>query len=309
MGLTTIQWTSYRGPDGTMLPGYTFNPWIGCTKVQPEGACRSCYAETEDKRRGWTNDGWGPGKPRYRTSESNWKNPPKWNREAERAGVRPFVFCASLADVFDGEVPDEWRKDLFNLIWDTPHLTWLLLTKRPGLALRWQHLHMANGLWAHNNAWVGYSAGTQKDLDAGANALLQISAPVRFLSLEPLLELIDVGQLLTYNGDPETSGAPHLARMCGVDWIVCGGESGHKARPMHPDWARSLRNQCNAARVPFHFKQWGEYRLEPEPNATWADGTPVDVHLHPYKSERVGKKLAGRILDGRTWDEFPEVTP
>src|SRR5690606_14613384 len=116
---------------------HTFNPWIGCTKVSP--ACDGCYAEAMmDKRYGrvkWGAPGQGAG-TRERTSKGNWSKPKAWDRKAKAAGTRPFVFCSSLADVFDNQVPAEWRRDLFELIRATPNLVWLLLTKRPQLIVK-----------------------------------------------------------------------------------------------------------------------------------------------------------------------------
>ena len=106
---------------------HTFNPWVGCTKVSP--ACDNCYAEGWAKRSGMVQ--WGPHAERRRTSEGNWRQPLKWNAEAERLGVRYRVFCSSLADVFDNAVPVQWRIELMKLICETRHLDWLLLTKRP----------------------------------------------------------------------------------------------------------------------------------------------------------------------------------
>jgi protein gp37 len=103
---------------------HTFNPWVGCTKVSP--ACDNCYAEARNARfAGGQAINWGPGAPRRRTSASNWQLPIKWNQQAQAAGVRYRVFCASLADVFDNDVPTDWRRNLYTLIQATPHLDWL----------------------------------------------------------------------------------------------------------------------------------------------------------------------------------------
>ena len=109
MAESTIEWTDF-----------TFNGWIGCTRVSP--GCENCYAAAQDKFRGWTAEGWGAGKPRRRTSESNWKQPLRWNKVAVSTRVRARVFCSSLADVFDNEAPDEWRAELAKLIVSTPML-------------------------------------------------------------------------------------------------------------------------------------------------------------------------------------------
>src|SRR5437764_65612 len=161
-----IQWTDH-----------TFNPWIGCTKVSP--GCDHCYAEAWAKRYGTAT--WGSGQPRKPTSESNWNLPRKWNRQAEAEGRRYRVFCASLADVFDNEVPEEWRHRLFQLIKKTPHLDWLLLTKRIGNAddmLPTDHLLCAP--WP--NIWLGASIVNQTEADRDIPKLLTTPARIRFLS-------------------------------------------------------------------------------------------------------------------------------
>jgi protein gp37 len=301
---------------------HTFNPWIGCTKVSP--ACDHCYAENLMGSRMHVVQ-WGAGQPRKRTSARNWNDPRRWNAEAERLGVRYRVFCASLADVFDNEVPQDWRADLFALIHATPHLDWLLLTKRIGNA--WPMI--AEGCcgtsertrdpiapWPWPNVWLGATICNQAEADRDIPKLLATPARVRFLSMEPLLGPVDLGLCDCDHGSrPGPGGVGGVAcANCGgfggrlADWVIVGGESGPQARPMHPDWARSLRDQCTAAGVPFLFKQWGEWvpldgmdselRIRTEGNP-WCrmEGTRGVV--------RVGKKRAGRMLDGRTWDEVP----
>ncbi len=221
-----IEWTDH-----------TFNPWIGCTAVSP--ACDHCYAEEQDKFRKWTSAGWGAGMPRRRTSDSNWKKPLQWNRAAAAAGTRPRVFCASLADVFDAEVPDEWRGDLFHLIHQTPHLDWLLLTKRPQVALKF---YRRRAHWPEN-IWLGVTAEDQKHADLRIPVLFEIPAKVRFVSYEPAL-----GHL-SLRGIGETEDGRT------VDWVICGGESGSGARPMPVEWAREVRQQCAQAGVAFFMKQ------------------------------------------------------
>ncbi len=255
---------------------HTFNPWIGCTKVSP--ACDHCYAERDTAR--FKTVEWGSGKERKRTGEAYWQTPLKWNRQAEALGVRYRVFCASLADVFDNEVPDEWRTDLWKLIASTPHLDWLLLTKRIG-NVTYPMPH---------NVWLGISIVTQKEAERDIPKLLAASAYTRFLSMEPLLESVDLVHLENHKDGFHASAlqAHHDDNYYQfdnkIDWVIVGGESGAQARPMKAEWARSLRDQCIASDVPFLFKQWGEFG---------EDG------------ERVGKKKAGRHLDGRTWDQYP----
>lgn len=235
---------------------HTFNPWIGCTKVSP--GCLHCYAETlMDTRYGRVK--WGAGNPRSRTAPSNWKKVRSWNNQAARDGIRPRVFCASLADWLDVEIPVEWRADLLDLIAETPHLDWLLLSKRPG---KWRELLEAvcdfdgdSMAWswlrgnAPSNVWVGTTVEDQARADQRIPELIQVPANVRFLSCEPLLERVSIHGLL----DPArwTDDQPR------IHWVICGGESGPGARPMEPEWADSLRSQCAVAGVPFWMKQMG----------------------------------------------------
>lgn len=206
----------------------TFNPWVGCTKVSP--ACDHCYAESWAKRSGMVQ--WGNA-PRRRTSVANWNKPLKWNRQAEKDGRRIRVFCASLADVFDNQVPKEWRTDLWTMIIDTPYLDWQLLTKRP------QNIRkmMPSRLFNYDNIWIGTTVENKEEAERRAPYLRELTTNVRFLSIEPLLE--DLGNI----------------DLTGVDWVIVGGESGPGARVMKADWARNIRNQCKAAGVAFFMKQ------------------------------------------------------
>jgi protein gp37 len=310
----------------------TFNSWIGCTKVSVGacGACEHCYAEAEAKRRGWAQ--WG-NHPRHRTSEAYWRQPLTWNRKAAAAGRPFFVFCCSLADVFDNQVPPEWRRDLFDLIEATPHLTWLLLTKRPqnivklfGETLVLRRLVLRPGgvdaFWPRNAA-VGCTVVTQAEADRDVPVLLAAKAALNpafaFVSMEPLMEEVFVGGFLLQ------LPAPALPRL---DWVIAGGETdqgGAKARPTPPGAFRSLRDQCAAAGVPFHFKQHGEwvggevYSVGDQGGfARHEDGTQ-NVHRgkpdHWWSgnvfggaiSTRVGKKVSGRLLDGVLHDARPEI--
>ena len=267
----------------------TFNPWVGCSKVSP--GCANCYAEGWAKRSGLVK--WGG--ERRRSREANWRQPVKWNREAEisnnawTAGIRlgnteqelldrgfikprsPRVFCASLADWLDDEVPVEWLAGLLELIYATPNLDWLLLTKRlenwrermirvesyerkksPILALTATGAMVAD--WGKGyppeNIWLGTTVENQAMADKRIPELLRIPAKVRFLSCEPLLGEVDLINMEDFN----------ILCNPGIDWVIAGGESGPGARPMHPDWARSLRDQCDAAGVPFFMKQMGGTR-------------------------------------------------
>ncbi len=323
-----IEWTDH-----------TFNPWWGCSKISP--GCDHCYAESLAKRFG--HDVWGPGKPRRLFGRYHWDEPCRWNAAAAMAGKRARVFCGSMCDIFDNEVSLAARCRLWLLIEVTPHLDWLLLTKRIGNAAA-----MVPPLWRERgwppNVWAGASFINQPEVDRDMAKLLALPARVHFGSFEPLLGPIDLrnvycGETLTdaLDGGSEIGVIDAGDRLVAIDpvyretgklaWVIIGGESGLKARPMHPDWARGLRDQCAAAGVPFFFKQWGEWAPVP---------TRDDLPAHPrmvkrgdlmlcadgrghvigtgLSSEfedaatpirRLGKKAAGRLLDGREWNEVP----
>jgi protein gp37 len=326
---SNIEWTSH-----------TFNAWRGCTKVSD--GCKNCYAETLSGRNPKVLGDWGPKGKRVIAAESYWKEPMKWNREAMEAGERRRVFCASLADVFEGRdtMPEESflpvrnaRFRMFNLIEQTPALDWLLLTKRPQNIIPLLPDHWQNEL--PGNVWVGTSVENQQAADERIPHLLRVPSKVRFLSCEPLLGPVDVKQYLRPSVYDEQTiigedGREYLDFKCRdkVNWVIVGGESGPNARPMHPDWARSLHDQCEAAGVAFFFKQWGGW--VPERNWCSELGIPPNkaeiIYIHPdgtIKTDvrngvkpgvpfasfmvKADKKAAGRNLDGRTWDEFPEV--
>lgn len=325
---------------------HTFNPAIGCTQVSP--GCDNCYAKTMmDDRYGRVK--WNG--PPIRTSESNWKQPLAWNRKAERDGVRRKVFCASLADVFDNQWPVEWRTDLWRVIRETPDLDWLLLTKRPQNIASMLPGPITTHPWPWSNVWLGTTVENQEEADRRIPHLLAVPAARRFLSCEPLLGAINLRDISLGNGvflDALTGGHsammpidsfhdvssgkvtfPELPkRTTPIDWVICGGESGPNSRPMHPDWARSLRDQCQATGVPFFFKQWGEWAPIPHEetlpgrpqmvrsgdafvtiSGVWqAIGSDLSSALESASSapmRRVGKKRAGALLDGREWREFP----
>ena len=264
---------------------HTFNPWWGCVKLSP--ACAHCYAETWARRVGM--ELWGGETPRRFFSEHHWREPVRWNAEAERAGHRPRVFCASMADVFEPRSElDPWREKLWGLIEKTPHLDWLLLTKRPG--------HIKNVYpWVkqpRNNVWLGTTAENQRWADRRIERLLSVDAKVRFLSCEPLLSAIDL--------------TPWLQAQ-EIGWVIAGGESGPHARPTHPNWVRSLRDQCRHFDVPFHFKQWGHWSPEAQGEATTK---MLELQDEAGRLERLcwrPKKSSGRILDDQTWDGYPST--
>lgn len=332
---------------------HTFNPWEGCTAVGP--GCDHCYAEARNTRfNGGQSINWGPGAPRRRTSDANWRMPLKWNRAAEDGefmecpscgwrGIddaessrlrvcthcgtrlkhaRPRVFCASLADVFDNQAPAKWRDDLFGLVAKTPHLDWLLLTKRIGnvRSMLAEIFHPADpdltllDMMPLPNVWIGATVVNQSEADRDIPKLLAVPAARRFLSVEPMLGEIDLVKSKAVRSICATC-ADGLSSSCirsqpgpFVDWVICGGESGPHARPMHPDWPRELRDQCAAAGVPFLFKQWGEWapRHDLQANQPGIAGREWFTFDPDASVCRVGKKAAGRRLDGREHNEFPE---
>ncbi|MFZ4778321.1 MAG: phage Gp37/Gp68 family protein [Terrimicrobiaceae bacterium] len=257
---------------------HTFNPWIGCTKVGPE--CAMCYAECLAKDKPAIKTEWGQGKPRRPASEVQWEEPVKWNKQAKKAGVRKKVFCASMSDVFDAEAPEGLRARLFNVIRETPHLDWLLLTKRPQLIERQLR---EIGMWEFMpfpNVWLGISAGTQVGFDKRWPILRELPALVKFISYEPALGPIILPE--------DVQGRLH--------WMICGGETSHKkgqGRIMDPEWPRSMRDQCVRMGIPYFFKQWGNWLIMADGRREW-HGKTAAVY-----------KKTGHLLDGVVWHQFP----
>lgn len=242
MKLSPIEWADY-----------TFNPWIGCTKVSP--GCANCYAEHSTPARTMGIE-WGKGKPRHRTSPSNWNAVRSLDRKSAKAGIRTKVFCASLSDWLDTEVPASWLGDLLALIAETPNLDWQLVTKRPNLF----HVRMAAVLrncsgtpgakvakmWstfstAPKNVWFGITTERQKAFNDLTQSMARIDARIKFLSVEPLLEDIDMGRFRGLN----------------IDWVIVGGESGNNARVADLDWIGSIADQAIDAKIPLFVKQLG----------------------------------------------------
>ncbi len=231
MGKTKIEWTATLDADGVMHPGYTFNPWWGCTKVSD--GCKNCYAETLAKRYGF--DVWGLNTPRRLMSDNHWQQPIKWDAEGQRLGIRYRVFCASMADVFEENAPESESERLWKLIRNTPNLDWQLLTKRPHRIADNLPGDWGNG---YSNVWLGTSVEDERVVERIGH-LVSVPAVIHFLSLEPL-----IGPL------------PNLP-LSDIDWVIVGGESGAGARPMDEAWVLDIRRQCRSSRVSFFFKQWG----------------------------------------------------
>jgi len=317
---------------------HTFNPWIGCTIKSP--GCFNCYAWAMNRR---FADGvnWGKGAPRRRTSPHYWNDPRRWDKlqqieEADARVVgrvarpRPRVFCASLADWLDDEVPIEWLADLLQLIHETPNLDWLLLTKRPenwrerilralahvegidyGCADAWEgDAQTTLGIWLNDwtatdgtgipdNVWIGTTVEDQARADERIPLLLQIPAKIRFLSCEPLLGPVDI-----------SAHRPRISKTLDSqlllpDWVICGGESGPGARPFFVEWAWDIFLQCRRAGVPFFMKQLGAHVRTSNANALdWPEHvTFTEVENDPaFAAARVGltDKKGGDMAD------FPE---
>mgnify|MGYP002624264222 FL=1 len=356
----------------------TVNFWIGCTKVS--AACDHCYAEAWAARFGVAE--WGHGKARRPRLDKAAAEAFRLQRKAQREGRRLKVFANSLSDLFDAEVPEDWRDFAFAVFALTPALDWQILTKRPKWARAYLGRHFGGGEsfhlsevlfemfhpfdeWHHEaaancldsntplqNVWLGTTVETQAMADLRVPELLAAPAALRWLSIEPLLGEINLRKIAARR-------APAIDALTGrmiagnhsgdrrrerLDWVVVGGESGRGARPMHPDWVRSLRDQCLAAEVPFFFKQWGEYLLgERTPESAGGDGHGLPLRFadgdifevlcdgtdivlaaaedeaagprkiwrefHGWQGQllrKLGTKRAGHLLDGRAWQDFPQ---
>lgn len=248
----------------------TFNPWIGCTKIAPP--CDNCYAAARDSRHlinGTTH--WGPGVARHRTSPSYWRQPLSWNKKAAASGEPWRVFSASQADVFDNEVQQEWRNDLFELISATPHLTWLLLTKRIGNVKEMLPADWGDG---YPNVWLGITVGSQNEVERDVPKLQNTKARIRWLSIEPQLGSISLRPIWREQTSPREDGGFTYADYplqglqsngCGfanvpkIDWVVNGGESRQSGKCRRYDiaWGRLLRAQCKQDGAAFFMKQLG----------------------------------------------------
>ncbi len=293
-----------------------WNPVTGCSKVSD--GCQNCYAEKMSHRFKWTEMSWNE-----KNSDQNIKLhperlelPSKWKKPRR-------VFVNSMSDLFHENVPFQFIEMVFGVMEEAWMHTFQVLTKRPQRMLdfmRWYSQRSSDDIvgleWSPpENVWLGVSVENQKAADQRIPLLLETPAAVRFLSCEPLLGPVDLKEWIYpgWDGDiRKTIPAPR------VTWVIVGGESGPKARPMHPEWARNIRDQCVEAGVPFFFKQWGEWA--PKDSGLSAKNM---IHFHtsgklydPKKPEewyakgfetvyRVGKKKAGRLLDGLEWNEMP----
>lgn len=262
---TQIEWTDR-----------TFNPWTGCTKVSP--GCDNCYAEGWSKRSGHVK--WG-NHPRKRTTEAYWRAPLAWQRQAgdfeSARGRRQRVFCASLADVFDNQVPEQWRRDLFALIRRTPDLDWQLLTKRPQNITRFLPDDWGDG---YPNVWLGFTAEDQLRFDQRKRFIELVKARIWFVSYEPA-----IGPLRVRADDPRP------------EWVIVGGESGPGARPMREEWVDDIISDCSDLGIASFFKQWGQYANNP------LTGSPTMSASERKSRDPHGK--GGGLVAGRLVREFP----
>lgn len=282
----------------------------GCTKVSP--GCRSCFAEDYARRfatalpylEGLTDkDGHWTGKVNLRPElldlPFETKTPAVW-------------FVAERSDLFHEDVPDYFIHDALNAIGTASHHTFLLLTKRPDRMAEVLRDHYESALInPYTNLWVGTTAENPEQLDKRGPKLLQTPAIKHFLSIEPILEPVDIEPYLRTVVIPKQDWSKAYFTK-GVNWVICGGESGSDARPVHPDWVRSIRNKCYISDTPFFFKQWGEWLDFQE--ATSMSDLPItkiensEIHTFDDGTEviRIGKKYTGRLLDGKTYLEWPE---
>lgn len=316
---------------------HTFNPWWGCSKASP--ACNHCYAEAWAARFGLHI--WGQNAPRHFFGDKHWEEPLRWNAQAQKAGIPARVFCGSMCDVMEDHIElQQIRVErLYPLIENTPQLDWILLTKRPQnfrrfLPKSWLKNPRPNvmGMVTVENEYFTWRI----------TELLRTPFVWRGISLEPLLGPVDISPFVGVKPrklHPDWCGpkihpswhGPTLIR--GIDWVIVGGESGPKARPMHPAWVRDLRDKCQKNKTAFFFKQWGEWLPADQfgadgnkptvanTGAKWgvlnhdgvffenctrwmtAPGTySDDREVYVY---RVGRRNAGRLLDGREYMECP----
>ncbi len=321
---TGIEWTDA-----------TWNPVTGCTKVSP--GCDNCYAETFSERFRGTPGHYFEGGFDIQLRPDKLDQPLRWKKPRR-------IFVNSMSDLFHKDVPNGYIAEVFAVMALAPQHTFQILTKRHGrmrslLSAGYFQTAVAEQMLAMTdeerlpdvgdpfplpNVWLGVSTEDQKWADIRIPALLETPAAVRFISAEPLLGPIDLAKVgappfwCLGHGRPsaECPNDLHLPRR-GIDWVIVGGESGHNARPMHPAWATSLRDQCATAEVPFLFKQWGEWMPIGPDEVTGRDTVNLDAangngtyYAHRcrpgvHQMSKVGKRAAGRELDGRSWDGYP----
>lgn len=326
--MTKIEWCARPGT----IPE-SWNPVTGCAKVSP--GCQNCYAEHMARRLAGRH-----GYPEAPNHFSVTLHPDRLDVPLRWRKLRTAFVC-SMGDLFHIDVRVNYMASVLSRIATTPQHTYLCLTKRAVrmnelfnspefaelLLLKTWKTFATETTWPISNLWLGVSVEDQERADERIPLLLQTPAVVRFVSVEPCLSAVNLSEYLMcqqYAGKLKESrpgtigGKPYRAARIRprLDWVICGGESGSGARPMHPDWARSIRDQCQAAGTPFFFKQWGAWTPDTRMVATrWSGiGQPPDgIKMigdseHGYQwMARVGKKRAGRLLDGEEWNQWPKV--
>ncbi len=310
---------------------HSYNAWWGCTPTAGDPACTNCYALRDSKRFGL--DIFGANRPRRFFGPDHWREPLKWDRLAAREGRMHRVFCNSMGDVFEdyrmlaGSEDaglEYWRQRLWDLIRATPHLFYLILTKHPENIERMLPASLAPA----PNIALGITAANQEWAERRLPILFQVAATLYFTSVEPQLGAVDLTRLAmpgnaVLNGLTGTlTDADGMVHQGGpsVGWVIAGGESGSRARPTHPEWPRDLRRQCGRHGVPFFYKQvgeWGPAGSYPEQagdlqvcidGTTRRDERRLDAidSLQPVTMRRLGRKLAGDLLDGAPCHELPD---
>lgn len=292
---TAIEWTDA-----------VWNPVTGCSKVS-EG-CRNCYAFAlhDMRHKAYLEGKKLPAQYAKPFSEiqlfpDRLEQPLRWKKPRR-------IFVNSMSDLFHESVPDDFIEKVFKIMCVADRHTYQVLTKRPD-RMQWWFQHYAWNLTHTPHIWLGTSVENQKAADERIPLLLQTPAAVRFLSCEPLLGPVDLTNYLPYQyqATDEWGSFTDVYEQPGVDWIIVGGESGPGARPMHPDWVRSLRDQCQATGVSFFFKQWGEWLFVHPDRKSYEYSSPETkcANIDGMRFYRVGKKKAGRQLDGQEWNQFP----
>lgn len=313
------------------MPGFkpeTWNPIVGCTKVSP--GCDNCYAEKMANRLTGikaTKDNYSPvisnGKWNGNTSVclNQWNWPLVWKTPR-------MVFVCSMSDLFHESVFSGMFQMVLDRISRYRQHIFIILTKRPENVMPLMK-RVGWGLPFPPNVWIGVTAENQEQANKRIPILLQIPAAKRFVSIEPMLGPVDLTAIRPFICETITQNvlsgfATNQTRSLRdglpvLDWVICGGESGPKARPMHPDWISSIRYQCKAASVPFFFKQWGEWRKHSQTNMleVYANSGkhPSDFNYYGYKLNinpfgdwiKVGRKAAGDMLDGKQHHEWPKI--
>lgn len=306
------------------MPGYkgeTWNPIVGCSKIS-EG-CDNCYAERMAVRlcaMSEKSDKLSIRGHAYECAIDNghWSGIPEVSDLSKPYKMKAprMIFVCSMGDLFHEHVKEVWQREVFETIEQSPQHLFIILTKRPQNAF--DFFRQNPGFENLPNVWLGVTAENQQRANERIPILLQIKAAKHFVSIEPMLGPIDL-DYIEYMPVSGTGVESFNCLYCeaaaiddddfhgaNIDWVICGGETGPKARPMHPDWVRSLRDQCQAAQVPFFFKQWGEYvyRFNLQ-ECRYKNGELVPVGDGPVAYFKVGHKAAGRLLDGKEYNEFP----